>query len=150
MPDSSPPTQGAALRLALACDFEEVRRTADTVRTFLTGQGCSSADVMDCDLALVEACNNAIEYAPAAARKQAILLEAVCRPEEIELRITDHTAGFDLPRSPALPNPDCETGRGLFLIQKLMHQVDYVRGHEGNTLTLRKRRAQSLRGKVLA
>ena len=52
----------AALRLELACDLVEVRGTALAVCGFLTGQGCSEREVKDCELALTEACNNAILY----------------------------------------------------------------------------------------
>src|SRR5947209_15255012 len=122
MPEFSSPTQAPAFRLALPCDFAEVRKNADLVRAFLIRQGCNPNDVADCDLVLVEACNNAIENTVAAARTEPVLIEALCRPDEIELRITDHTPGFDLTPSQGLPAAESEAGRGLFLIQKLMQQ----------------------------
>jgi anti-sigma regulatory factor (Ser/Thr protein kinase) len=52
----------ASVHVLLGYDLAEVRRAAETVRKFLKQQSCADADVMDCELALVEACNNAIQY----------------------------------------------------------------------------------------
>jgi anti-sigma regulatory factor (Ser/Thr protein kinase) len=137
-------TSTAALELELACDIKEVRGTADKIKAFLIAQGCNSAEVADCDLALVEACNNAIEHGSGAAQNELVHIVTICRRDEIELRITDHTTGFILPDSAKLPRPESETGRGLYLIQTLMSSVDYTRGPKGNTLTLVKKRAPVL------
>ena len=54
----------AALRFTLPCDLKQVRQAAQTVHHFLAEQGCDEQTLSACDLALVEACNNAIKYAP--------------------------------------------------------------------------------------
>jgi anti-sigma regulatory factor (Ser/Thr protein kinase) len=138
MPHPTTGTTAATLCLSLACDLREVRRAASELRRFLAGQKCPQTDVTDCELALVEACNNAIQYAQGAARAAPVLVQVSCGLRVIELRITDHTAGFVMPEQLPLPNPEAERGRGLFLIRSVMQQVDYVRGDDQNTLVLRR------------
>src|SRR3569833_50402 len=119
MPDSGP-SRPAALRFALPCDLSHVRHASQTVHRFLVEQGCGEDILTACDLALVEACNNAIQFAPESARARAVVVEAICHPDRLEIRVTDHTPGFDWPEKIDLPAPESESGRGLFLIQSLM------------------------------
>ena len=51
------------MRLSLACDLAEVRPAILAVRGFLTEQGLGEKDLTKCELALAEACNNAINHA---------------------------------------------------------------------------------------
>ncbi len=139
-----PPGQSACqavFRLALACDLAKVRPAALAVYQFLAGQGCTEREVQDSELALVEACNNAILHASAAERGYPVLIEATCNPLEIEMRITDHTDGFNMPEHAVLPSATSERGRGLYLIKALVDSADYRRGAGENTLVLRKRRS---------
>jgi serine/threonine-protein kinase RsbW len=140
MPDLSGFPGPTAFRLALACDLAQVREAARAMRGFLAGQGCAEADLIACDLVIVEACNNAIEYALEDRRREPVIIEALCHADELELRITDHTPGFEWPEAATLPDPHSESGRGVYLIRSLMDAVSYIRGSEGNTLVLRKKR----------
>jgi len=130
----------AALRLPMACDFRNVRGVAQAAHHFLLEHGCDEDTLMACELALVEGCNNAIKYAPAAGRLEPVWLEVLCDPAQVELRITDHTAGFDWPEHATLPDPSSESGRGICLMQSLMDRTQYLRGADENVLVLRKRR----------
>jgi serine/threonine-protein kinase RsbW len=127
------------LRLRMACNLTEVRPVAAAVRAFLANQGCGEKDITDCELALVEACNNAIQHAPGGS-DETVEIEALNGPGSIELRVTDHTPGFDWPVDLRLPSPESETGRGLFLIRALMDDVHYAQGPGGNTLALLKKK----------
>src|SRR5215831_14335392 len=93
MPLSGPTAHPPVMRLTLACNLAEVRRAALTLCQFLAGQGCTQKEVLDSELALVEACNNAILHADEAGRLHPVMVEASCNPLEIELRITDNTSG---------------------------------------------------------
>ncbi|HVV73119.1 MAG TPA: ATP-binding protein [Verrucomicrobiae bacterium] len=121
-------------------DVSEVRDLAKSVRGYLLQHGCASTTVAECELALVEACNNALQYAPVAGGNRKVEVEACCSDEQVELRIVDHTAGFDWPSQATLPGPESERGRGIFLIQAAMDSTRYVPGPKGNTLVLRKKR----------
>jgi serine phosphatase RsbU (regulator of sigma subunit)/anti-sigma regulatory factor (Ser/Thr protein kinase) len=134
------PAQRLSLRLLLACDLVEVRPAALLVRNFLSEQGLPDEELTPCELALAEACNNAIQYAPPGNQRQAVAVEAGCDPAWIELRVQDHTLGFKWPETFELPDPQRENGRGLFLIHSLMDEVEYLQGRQGNCLVMRRRR----------
>ncbi|MDB6122122.1 MAG: Protein serine/threonine phosphatase [Pedosphaera sp.] len=130
----------ATLRLSLGCDLAEVRMAVQAVHGFLAEHGWNAHDLMSFDLALVEACNNAVKYTDEAGRRQSIGLEATVEPTQVEFRIHDHTPGFDWPRKIELPDPESESGRGLFLITSLMDYAGYFRGQSENILVMRKNR----------
>src|SRR6266568_502371 len=132
--------RGIALRLSLACDLAEVLPAIRAVRGFLAEQGLSEKELAACELALAEACNNAIDYATAAAKAQPFEVEAICNTSGVELRVNDHTPGFDWPQLAELPEVESERGRGLFLIRSLMDHSEYFRGCQENLLRLRKNR----------
>ena len=128
-----------SIRLRVASRLAEVRPAVQRVCEFLSSHGYGEKVMMDCDLALVEACNNAIEHAATNDRAQGVMVEAICGGDEVELRVTDHTAGFDWPGEVVLPDSESERGRGLFLIRALMDSAEYIRSPLGNTLVLRKK-----------
>jgi serine phosphatase RsbU (regulator of sigma subunit)/anti-sigma regulatory factor (Ser/Thr protein kinase) len=140
MSDSaSQSSRGVALRLSLACDLTEVRPAVLAVRGFLAENGLAAPELTACELALAEGCNNAINYARGVA--QPIEIEVTCSSAKVELRVNDHTPGFDWPGRVELPEPESERGRGLYLIQSLMDGADYYRGAGRNSLWMRKNRA---------
>jgi anti-sigma regulatory factor (Ser/Thr protein kinase) len=127
-----------SFRVTLRCDPAEVRPKVDRVRRFLLRTGCEESNALECELALVEACTNAIQHVSPQGRDHPVVIDAVVADEEVEFRVTDHTAGFDWPKQPVLPDAESETGRGVFLIHALMDSVKYVRGRDENVLILRK------------
>jgi anti-sigma regulatory factor (Ser/Thr protein kinase) len=143
MTKSSGRDSPAALRLALACDLAQVRPVAQAVHRFLAAQCCAESDLMDCRLALVEACNNAVQYAEENARHMPVGVEIICRPQEIEMRVTDHTPGFEWPERAPLADAEHEHGRGLYLIQSLMDFSHFTCNGAENVLVLRKKRGQN-------
>ncbi len=96
---------------------------------------------MACELALVEACNNAVLYAAPSRAFEKIEVTLFCDETVIETRIHDHTAGFELSKKIQLAEQSSESGRGLFIIQSLMDEVTYINNGDGNTLTMRKARS---------
>ncbi len=132
--------QPNVLKLTLRCDLADVRPAVHTVRDFLAKQGWKEEDLMSFDLVLVEACNNAIKYTGESGRGQSVVLEAVCEPAQVEFRVHDHTAGFVWPKNIALPDPESESGRGLYLINSLMDHAGYFRGRDENVLVMGKNR----------
>lgn len=94
------------------------------------------AGTADCELALVEACNNLICHN---ANPGLITLRAEATGAEALITIKDTTSGFDWPAEPALPDPESERGRGIFLMHALMTSVEYCRNKGWNELRLRRR-----------
>jgi serine phosphatase RsbU (regulator of sigma subunit) len=141
---------GVSFRVALACNLAEVRPATLAVRSFLEGQRVPEAEVATCELALAEACNNAIQHAPEAAWQHPVEIHVTCDESRIELRVTDHTAGFDFPLHAKLPAEDSESGRGVFFIQQLMDDASYLRSDGENCLVMTKARKVSARAPLLA
>lgn len=139
---SSPlnPVRPSTLRLAFAPDFVSARDVSGAIRGFLAEQGLPEKELFSYELCVTEACINAIEYAAGEARHLEPVAEVLFTSEQIELRVTDHTAGFVMPERIPPPSPMLERGRGLFLIQSIMDQVLYLRGSGENTLVMRKKR----------
>src|SRR3954471_5835318 len=109
-----PISRPATLRVRLECDLSKVRQASAHMKLFLADQGFSSADLDACELAVVEACNNAIKYVNADRECDEVALEVICGRTELEIRVTDHTSGFDFPDEIQLPDFEKESGRGLY------------------------------------
>ena len=122
------------------CDLVEVRPAVQSIHDFLAEQGWSETDRRYFDLALAEACNNAIEYVAGPGKPKPITIEAVSDAVLVEFRVHDHTPGFDWPEKIELPPPESESGRGLHLMASRMDYAGYFRGRGENILVLRKNR----------
>lgn len=136
------PEVGVSHRLAFPCELGAAREASLRLRAFLAGQGLGESELFQCELCLVEACNNAVQNTAGPARQLPITAEALCQPSVVELRVTDHTAGFALAARPERIDPRRENGRGLFIIQSMMEEVRYFRSPGENVLTMRRRRTR--------
>ncbi len=121
-------------------DLVEVRPAVQSIHDFLAEQGWAENDLRYFDLALAEACNNAIEYTTGPGKPGPITLEALSDARQVEFRIHDHTPGFEWPEQIELPPPESESGRGLPLMAARMDYTGYFRGRGENILVLRKHR----------
>ncbi|MDQ6630711.1 MAG: ATP-binding protein, partial [Verrucomicrobiota bacterium] len=131
------------LQFSLNCELDAVRPMTESVREFLAKEGASDEELMACELSLAEACNNAVRYVTEAGRTLPVEVEINLDESKIELKIQDHTCGFELPEQVILPSDESESGRGLFLMKSLMDEVHYFRGHGQNEMILHKRRSAS-------
>src|SRR2546430_14732232 len=129
---------GIARHFSMPCQLAHVRGTVLAARDFLASQGIENDDLLACELALVEACNNAIRYAPETGRNLPVEIHLFVEKSRLEMHVVDHTTGFDWSKKVELPGPEQENGRGLFIIHSLTDQVSYFRGTEENRLVLRK------------
>jgi serine phosphatase RsbU (regulator of sigma subunit) len=129
---------GVSFRVALACNLAEVRPATLAVRGFLEGQQVPEGELAACELALAEACNNAVQHAPEWAWHLPVEVRAIYDGAKVELHVTDHTAGFDWPGQAQLPDLESEHGRGVFFIQQLMDEASYLRGTDENCLVMSK------------
>ncbi len=129
------------LCLDIRCDLEAVRDACRLAREFLLREALDPGEVDAWELALAETANNAVNYAPPARRNRPLRLDLHVLPGSVEMRVTDHTDGFEFPEKSELPPDDSESGRGLFLIQALTDEALYLRGRNENCLILRKNRS---------
>src|SRR5438128_1089540 len=90
-------TPVARLQLSLPCNLEKVRNLSRIIIDFLEVEGVMETDRKACELALVEACNNAVLYAEGEARLLPIEVEVACHPTRVDFCVQDHTAGFEWP-----------------------------------------------------
>ena len=115
--------------------LSEIRPAAIRFREW-AAEHANAAAAADCELALVEACNNLINHNREI--PGAILLHAQATPFDLTITIRDTTPGFDWPHEPTLPEPSAERGRGIYLMHALMTQVEYRRNGSHNELRLRR------------
>ncbi len=129
-----------SLRVETACEFSAVRAGVSQISAWLGELALPEADLGAWELSLIEAGNNAVKYAPPEARRQPVSFELSAGIRDVEARVTDHTLGFDWPELIALPEPDAEHGRGLYLMKSLTDEVFYLRHSGQNVLVLRRAR----------
>jgi serine/threonine-protein kinase RsbW len=127
------------LRLELNGDLSQIGPAAVQVQEFLRSHGCAERLRSDCELIVVEACNNAIQHTDARAKWEPVAVEVRIEPGQIEMRIIDHGPGFEWPQTAELPEPEEESGRGVFLIHALTDDAAYLREADKNVLVLRKK-----------
>lgn len=137
-----PAERGVSNRVVFKCELTAARTATRILRTFLAEQGLDEGELFQCELCLAEACNNAVQYASPTDTESPIVAEAIFHGSGIELRVTDHTGGFELRERPANIDPQRESGRGLFIIQSFMDDVRYYRAVGRNTLVMRKNRTR--------
>lgn len=134
----------ATLRLLIPCELERVRPLAQAVRDFLANQpNVGEEEIISCELALVEACNNAVLYVTEKGKPQPVEVEVVCTESQFQICVDDHTAGFELPETAMLPPETSEYGRGLFLMRSTMDSVHYFTGETRNRLVMTRLRLAS-------
>lgn len=122
----------------MPCDVNEVRPLARQLKEFLALKGVQEPNLMSIDLAFTEAANNAVFYVRDEYREDPVVVEAIVENDLAEVRIKDHTPGFDFPEKVALPEEESESSRGIYIIYALMDEVRYLRGPSENCLVMRK------------
>ena len=124
----------------MPCDLHAVGAMCGEAREFFTRAGLIPGEIDAWEVVLAEAANNAVNYVGPEGGQLPIRVDLVATPGEVEVRVTDHTPGFDFPEKAELPPDDFESGRGIFLMQSLTDESCYLRGRRENCLVLRKGR----------
>ena len=127
-------------RYSLPCELAEVPSARRAVRKFLAEQGLHEEELAACELALAEACNNAIQNVREDGHLHPVEVTVLCTNSKVEICVNDRTPGFDWPDQIGLPDLESERGRGLFFIQSFMDTARYFRGKDENSLVMRKMR----------
>ena len=137
-----PPQSTQGISIALPCELPAVRPACQQVRAYLAAAGLSPDELNAWELAMAEGLNNAVLYVARGRQSEPVQLSVTVSAATVEVSITDHTRGFEFPTAVALPPPDAENGRGLFLILHSCDQVVYRRGRDDNQLVLRRARRE--------
>jgi serine/threonine-protein kinase RsbW len=109
-----------------------MRNVAECVMTDMGAPGEASEDIR---LAVTEACANAVRHSDV--NEYVVRLnvdDALC-----EVEVVDLGEGFDAEAVPAPSVEHLENGRGLFLMQELVDDLEFVRDGEGMHVKLTKR-----------
>jgi len=138
---SLPQQQFDGFRLDFPATLEDARDAVRSVVQWLADHQIREDECQQWELVLAEAANNAVIYTTPDQAQLTAHIEAALSEHDIEVRITDHTSGFDWPEKVELPEDDeSEHGRGIFIITSLTDQVSYLRGQGHNVLCLRSQR----------
>ena len=129
--------------MTIPADPRQIPKVTDGVTQVLQEKGWPEQDVMAVELALQEAVANAIRHGCHGDVSKELQCSVSCNDEgEVVITVRDPGTGFD-PASVANPlHPDNlmkSSGRGIFLINGLMDEVQFADG--GRELQMRKRKA---------
>lgn len=129
-------TKGTSVevRLPSRLGFEKVAMgTAASVAKLM---GFPEARVEDLKTAVAEACINAIEHGNQLNEKLSIVVILSASDDELEVKVVDNGAG--ILKQPAKPDIDRKMhgeedprGMGMFLIQSLVDEAQWVQGGKG-------------------
>jgi serine/threonine-protein kinase RsbW len=138
--EGTAPTVRVSLRLPSDVDCIE-QAVSLVTHHCLAGVQASPRIRFRLQVALSEALANAIIRGNAEDHSKSVLIQVELQPELIRIDVTDEGRGFD-PAS--VPEPDCPehlddtSGRGLFLIRRLVDAVQF--NEQGNSICMTLRR----------
>jgi anti-sigma regulatory factor (Ser/Thr protein kinase) len=129
--------------MTIPADPREIPKLTDGVTQVLQEKGWPEDDVMAVELALQEAVANAIRHGCGGDASKELQCSVTCDDDgEVVITVRDPGTGFD-PAKVANPlepvNLLKSSGRGIFLINGLMDEVQYADG--GRELQMKKRKA---------
>jgi len=129
-----------------AAKFENLDEIRDFVGDIARKGGFSDKDVYNIQLATDEAASNIIEHAYHNQPGQVLEISCGMQADAIKVVLTDYGESFD---PSEVPTPDLKAdlsdrkigGLGIFLMRKLMDEIDYKPGSkQSNVLTMIKRK----------
>ncbi len=129
--------------LEIPADESQLSRVRDFVAEVCEEANFSARETNNTKLAVDEACTNIIKHAYSDTEGE-IKIKAIIKPGWIDITLFDRGTKFDFAgvKDPDL-NQYVESGKkgglGIFLINRLMDNVDYQSTEAGNELTLTKR-----------
>ncbi len=122
------------VELSLPRDASYVPLTRSVATAILSNLGVPDEAAGDIRVVLSEACANVVRHAEGTVDYSVSLAVG---PQGCEVEVIDLGPGFDPPGPPA--DIDSEDGRGLFLMQQLMDDFQFVRENNATRVRLVKR-----------
>ena len=129
-----------------AARFDHLDEIREFVGKIARQGGFSDKDIYNIQLATDEAASNIIEHAYQNNPEEVLELSCGVQGNVIKIVLIDHGKSFD---PSEVPLPDLEAdlsdrkigGLGIFLMRKLMDEIDYRQGpNQSNILTMTKRK----------
>ncbi len=127
--------------LSVRSDPARIRDARSWISTIARSAGFSEGETHDLAVALSEVCSNSYRHSYAGRTDGRIDLEAELENGRLRLTIRDYGTAFDATEHDASDPPELsEGGYGLFLIRRLMDEVDYTTMGVGTRVVLVKHR----------
>ncbi len=131
-------------KLKIPADESYLSEVRDFVTEIARSVGFDTKDISSIKLAVDEGCTNIIRHAYRDVEKGVIEVLAVVKQKALSIVLIDHGKGFDFKKA---SDPNLQTymkigkkgGLGIFLMKKLMDEVEYHITNRGNELWLTKR-----------
>lgn len=126
-----------SLNLSLPRDARYVGLLRNVTACIFNDLGAPREAVGDIELALTEACANAVRHAIGTAE---YTVEVTIDADGCEIEVADVGPGFEPPVNDGEdPDTDTETGRGLLLMRALVDDLQFTRHASAMSVLLRKR-----------
>lgn len=123
------------MQLSLPTESRYVGMMRNVAQCVMTDMGAPGEASEDVQLAVTEACANAVRHSDVSEYVVRLNVDdALC-----EVEVVDLGGGFDPALVPVPAAEDLETGRGLFLMQELVDDLQFVRNRGGTHVKLTKR-----------
>jgi serine/threonine-protein kinase RsbW len=118
--------QGQVVELEVPSSPEYVAIVRQAVEGIARRMDFDDVQVEDLKLAVGEACTNAVRHGCAKDELQHIAVRCIVLNDGLSVEIRNEIAACDVPLVPIQPDLTREGGLGLYLIRKLMDEVDIV------------------------
>jgi len=129
------------LKLHFSADRERVTSVVDSIMAMIGAMECARGHENDIELALQEAIANAVVHGAGSDPSKSVECRVACEEQHgMLIIVTDPGDGFDPAQVPdpiRAENLFSSHGRGIYLINRLMDQVEFKRG--GTEIHMRKR-----------
>ena len=128
--------------LEIPDDLANLHKATSFVRGICGGLESYGADkhfAVDVELAVSEACTNAIKHGSDSDQTKSVIISCCTYQDRLVINIRDQGKGFDMDRIPT-PNFDKhpEKGYGVYIIKSKMDKVEYSRKGNWNQLSMTK------------
>lgn len=126
--------------------YESIRMIVSLMRSAAKQAQLGDHEIFECRLALDEACVNIIEHAYASSDSGEIEVVVRAVPGVCTICLTDFGTPYD-PSQVPVPSPDLSLedatpgGLGLYLMRRVMDDIQYVASPHGNSLVMVKRQS---------
>lgn len=131
--------QGQIVELEVPSAPEYVSIVRQAVEGIARRMDFSELQIDDLKLAVGEACTNAVKHGCRKDDFQHIAIRCVVMDDGLSVEIRNDITQCEEPQVPSRPDITRECGYGLYLIRKLMDEVDIAWDHETAVVTMTKR-----------
>jgi serine/threonine-protein kinase RsbW len=121
------------MQLSLPTEARYVGMMRNVTSTVMEDMGVPQEANEDVQLAVTEACANAVRHSDVGE----YIVRLALGEERCEVEVVDLGGGFE-PGEPQVPDAEFESGRGLHLMHELVDDLQFVRADDGTHVRLTK------------